>query len=105
MVFRAIGMDVHRDFCEVAIAQAGTVGSAGRIATTPAALELFAAQSRSERVVALEVTGNAGRSRGSSSRTWRAWWWSARMTRRISRARAKTDRLDARALAKLLARG
>jgi hypothetical protein len=36
-------MDVHRDFCEVAIAEAGTVGSAGRIETTPAALELFAA--------------------------------------------------------------
>src|SRR5829696_2731566 len=39
-VVRAIGMDVHRDFCEVAIAQAGTVRSAGRIETRPAALEL-----------------------------------------------------------------
>jgi hypothetical protein len=35
-VFRAIGMDVHRDFCEVAIAQAGTVRLAGRIKTTVA---------------------------------------------------------------------
>ena len=57
---RAIGMDVHRDFCEVAIAQAGTVGSAGRIATTPEALEVFAASLAATDVVALEVTGNAG---------------------------------------------
>ena len=52
-------MDVHRDFCEVAIVEPGEVRSAGRIETTPAALELFA-QSLcvSDRVV-LEVTGNA----------------------------------------------
>ena len=30
---RAIGMDVHRDFCEIAIAEDGKVRSAGRIAT------------------------------------------------------------------------
>src|SRR5829696_3587992 len=59
-VVRAIGMDVHRDFCEVAIAQAGTVRSAGRIETRPAALELFAASLTPTDVVALEVTGNAG---------------------------------------------
>ena len=57
---RAIGMDVHRDFCEVAIAEAGTVRSAGRIETRPAALELFAASLAPTDVVALEVTGNAG---------------------------------------------
>jgi hypothetical protein len=39
---RSIGLDVHRDFCEVAIVEAGEVGSAGRIETTPAAVELFA---------------------------------------------------------------
>jgi len=32
-VFRAIGMDVHRDFCEVAILAAGEVVSTGRIET------------------------------------------------------------------------
>jgi hypothetical protein len=53
-------MDVHRDFCEVAIAQAGTVRLAGRIATTPEALEVFAASLAATDVVALEVTGNAG---------------------------------------------
>ena len=41
-VGRAIGLDVHRDFCEVAICEAGVVRSAGRIKTSPEALELFA---------------------------------------------------------------
>ena len=59
-MFRAIGMDVHRDFCEVAIARAGTVRLAGRIETTPEALEVFAARLAATDVVALEVTGNAG---------------------------------------------
>lgn len=104
-MFRAIGLDVHRDFCEVAIAQAGAVGSAGQIETTPAALELFAASLAPSDRVALEVTGNAAEI--------------ARIIRPhvadvvvvsphdtgIASARAKTDRLDARTLAKLLAAG
>jgi transposase len=32
---RFIGLDVHRDFCEVAIAEAGAVRSAGRVETEP----------------------------------------------------------------------
>src|SRR4051795_306640 len=39
---RFIGFDVHRDFCEVAIAEAGRLRSAGRIETRVEALELFA---------------------------------------------------------------
>jgi len=58
-VFRAIGLDVHRDFCEVAIADAGRVRSAGRIETSPEALELFATGLSPTDRVALEVTGNA----------------------------------------------
>lgn len=98
-------MDVHRDFCEVAIAQGCEVRSAGQIETTPAALELFAASLAPTDRVALEVTGNAAEI--------------ARIIRPhvgdvvvvsphdtgISSARAKTDRLDARTLAKLLAAG
>jgi transposase len=102
---RAIGLDVHRDFCEVAIAEAGKVRSAGRIATRPGVLELFAQSlARDDRVV-LEVSGNA--------------WEIARIIEPhvvrvivvsptdtgIRQARAKTDRLDARTLAKLLAAG
>jgi transposase len=98
-------LDVHRDFCEVAIVEAGAVRSAGRIETTPAALELFAQSLCSADRVVLEVTGNA--------------WEIARIREPhvgrvvvvhpgdtgIRQARAQTDRLDARAPAKLLAAG
>lgn len=104
-MFRAVGMDVHRDFCEVAIADGGRVTQPGRVLTTPAALELFAASLAPTDRVALEVTGNAAEI--------------ARIIRRhvadvvvvsphdtaVGRARAKTDRLDARTLARLLAAG
>ena len=102
---RAIGLDVHLDFCEVAIVESGVVRSAGRIATTPEQLELFAQSLAPDDRVALEVTGNA--------------WEIARILEPhvervvvvspadtgIRQARAKTDRLDARTLAKLLASG
>ena len=101
-VGRAIGLDVHRDFCEVAICEAGVVRSAGRIETSPEVLELFAGSLGPGDRVALEVTGGA--------------WEIARIleghVRRvvvvspddtgIRQARAKTDRLDARTLARLL---
>jgi transposase len=99
---RAVALDVHRDFCEVAIVDGGRLRSAGRIATRPEALELFARSLDRRDRVALEVTGNA--------------WEIARIIEPhvarvivvspsdtgIRQARAKTDRLDARALARLL---
>ena len=102
---RSIGLDVHRDFCEVAIAEQGKVRSAGRIATRPEVIELFAQSLGTDDRVVLEVTGNA--------------WEIARIIEPhvarvivvspsdtgIRHARAKTDRLDARTLAKLLAAG
>ena len=102
---RSIGLDVHRDFCEVALVEDGELRSAGRIATTPERIELFAASLGPEDRVALEVTGNA--------------WEIARIIEPhvaqvlvvgpsdtgIGQARAKTDRLDARTLARLLAAG
>jgi transposase len=39
---RAVALDVHRDFCEVAVVADGRLRSAGRIRTRPEALELFA---------------------------------------------------------------
>ena len=39
---RAIGLDVHLEFCEVAIAEGAELRSAGRIATRPEEIELFA---------------------------------------------------------------
>jgi len=56
---RAIGLDVHLEFCEVAIAEGGEVRSAGRLETKPEELELFAQSLGASDRVALEVTGNA----------------------------------------------
>jgi transposase len=102
---RDIALVVHLDFCEVAICERGSVRSAGRVETTPERLELFAESLASDDRVALEVSANS--------------WEIARILERhvarvivvspgdtgIRQARAKTDRLDARTLAKLLAAG
>ncbi len=58
-VVRAVGLDIHRDFCEVAILDRDELRSVGRVKTTPADLELFAASLDREDWVALEVSGNA----------------------------------------------
>jgi transposase len=104
-VVRAIGLDVHLDFCEVAIVESGVVRSGGRIATTPEQLELFAGSLAADDRVALEVTGNAwGIARILEPHVERVIVVSPSDTG-IRQARAKTDRLDARTLAKLLASG
>jgi transposase len=104
-VGRAIGLDVHRDFCEVAIVEDGAVRSAGRIATTPEQLELFAQSLAVTDRVALEVTGSAWEiARILAPHVARVVVVSPADTG-IRQARAKTDRLDARKLARLLATG
>jgi len=104
-VFRAVGMDVHRDFCEVAIAERGRIAHSGRVLTTPAALELFAASLAPSDRVALEATGNAAEiARIVGAHVADVVIVSPHDTA-VGRARAKTDRLDARTLARLLAAG
>jgi transposase len=56
---RSIGLDVHRDFCEVAAHQAGKVVSWPRLSARPAAIAEFAQHLGPEDRVALEATGNA----------------------------------------------
>ncbi len=56
---RAIGLDVHLRFCEVAICEEGKVRSAGRVQTTPEELETLAESLLPTDRVALEVTGSA----------------------------------------------
>ena len=104
-VGRAIGLDVHRDFCVVAICEDGQVRSAGRVPSTPEGLAMLAESLLAIDRVALEVTGSC--------------WEVARILEAyvqrvvvvspddtgISSARAKTDKLDARTLASLLWRG
>jgi transposase len=104
-VGRAIGLDVHREFCEVAICENGEVRSAGRVPATPDGIGVLGESLASSDRVALEVTGSC--------------WEVARILEPhvnrvvvvspddtgIASARAKTDKLDARALAGLLWRG
>ena len=56
---RSIGLDVHRDFCEVAIFDSGGRRRRGRVASTSENLQLFAQSLAPDDRVALEVTGNA----------------------------------------------
>ena len=103
---RFIGLDVHRDFCEVAIAAAGEVRLAGRVQTEPAALELFAQSLGGDDQVALEATGNAlGIARILEPHVGRVVLANPKAVKGITRAGAKTDKIDARTLAKLLAGG
>ena len=72
-VGRAIGLDVHREFCEVAICEDGEVRSVGRVSATPEGVAALAGSLLSSDRVALEVTGSCGRSCGSSNRTSTRW--------------------------------
>ena len=104
-VGRAIGLDVHRDFCVVAICEDGQVRSAGRVPSTPEGLATLAQSLLASDRVALEVTGSCWEvSRILEPYVQRVVVVSPDGTG-ISSARAKTDRLDARALALLLWRG
>src|ERR1700761_5971246 len=104
-VGRAIGLDVHRDFCVVATCEDGRVRSAGRGPSTPDGLRLLAESLLVTDRVALEVTASC--------------WEVARVLEPfvdrvvvvspddtgIASARAKTDKLAARALASLCWKG
>ena len=100
-------MDVHRDFCEVAICEeGGEVRSAGRVASTHEQLGLFAASLTLEDVVALEATSGAGLiAELIEPHVVAVLVANTRRLPQISKAKAKTDRLDARTLAKLAATG
>jgi len=103
---RAFGLGVHRDFCEVAIAQDTGVRSAGRIPTRVAALELFAQSLLATDVVALEATTGSDRIVSVlQAHGIRVVVANTRKLKSISEAKAKTDRLDARTLARLLRSG
>jgi hypothetical protein len=55
----ALSPDVHRDFCEVTIAEGGEVRLGARVKTSPEELELFAGSLAADDQVVLEATGNA----------------------------------------------
>jgi transposase len=101
---RFIGLDVHRDFCEVAISEGGKARSAGRIDTSPQALELFASSLTPDDRVVLESTGNALTiARILEPHVAEVVVANPMQVRAICHAKVKNDRFDARTLAELLA--
>src|SRR5436305_13595030 len=57
-VGRAIGLDVHRDFCVVAICEDGVTRSVGRVPSTPDGIRALADSLLPSDRVALEVSGS-----------------------------------------------
>ena len=103
---RFLGLDVHRDFCEVAIAEDGMTRSAGKIKTSPAELQLFARSLAPNDVVAMEATANAlAITRIDELHVARVVLANPKAVRAATGLRAKTDKIDARTLAQLLAAG
>ncbi len=102
---RFIALDVHRDFCEVAMAEDGRVGLAGRVETSLATLELFAQSLAADDQVVLEATGNAvAIARILEPYVGRVVLANPKAVKSATQT-AKTDKLDARTLVKLLAAG
>jgi transposase len=103
---RCIGLDVHREFAEVAIWEDGVVRSAGQITTTPEALRLFAESLCEYDEVALEATCNTHAiARLLERHVGRVVVSNPTKTRAIAEAKVKTDKVDAQVLAQLLAAG
>jgi transposase len=106
VVVRFIGVDVHRDFCEVAVVEDGGLRFAGQVASTPSALKAFACSLEADDVVALEATANAlAIARIIEPRVERVVLADPKSVKRITGLRAKTDKIDAALLARLLAAG
>lgn len=103
---RLIGIDVHRDFCEVCVLnRASGEEQRRRVATRPAELEAFANELDEDDIVALETSSPATAvARVLEPHAGRVVVIDPRGLVRAG-ARAKTDRLDARTLARLLAAG
>jgi transposase len=101
---RFVGLDVHRDFCEVAIVDDGVLRSAGRVTTTPSGLRLLGESLGPDAAVVLEATANAV----AIARLLRPHVARVMLCEPAAvadRGGVKTDKLDARALARLLASG
>ena len=102
---RSIGMDVHRSFAQIAVVEDGVVRDEGRIGVRPEDLRGWAAEFlEPDEGVALEATTNcdaiAVMLREVVARVVVS---NPRKTRAIAEAKVKTDKVDARILAQLLA--
>jgi transposase len=103
---RSIALDVHRDFCEVAIKEGGVVRSAGRVRTSREQLELLAQSLAPDDQVALEATGPASTIVGIvEPHVARVVVADTRRVRAIAEAKVKSDKVDAATLCELLDAG
>ena len=101
---RFIGLDVHRDFCEIAISDGGKARSAGRVSTTPEALTVLGNSLAAQDKVILESTGNALEiARVLEPFVNEVVIANPMHVRAICHAKVKNDQFDARTLAELLA--
>ena len=101
---RYVGMDVHREFAQLAVLEDGLVRDEGRIGVTPEALRRWAKDLRPDDVVALEATGNSDAIANLlTPLVGRVVVSNPSKTRAIAEAKVKTDKVDARILAQLLA--
>ena len=101
---RFIGLDVHRDFCEIAISEGSKARSAGRVNSTPEALTVLGNSLAPDDKVILESTGNALEiARILEPFVSEVVIANPMQVRAISHAKVKNDQFDARTLAELLA--
>jgi transposase len=97
-------MDVHREFAQLAVVENGLVRDEGRIGVTPEALRRWAEDLRGDDEVALEATGNSDAIANLLlPLVGRVVVSNPAKTRAIAEAKVKTDKVDARILAQLLA--
>jgi transposase len=103
---RFIGLDIHREFAQVAVLEGDQVRQVGRIPTTPAAMRAFAETLRPDDHVALEATCNTfAIVRLLQQHTSCVVVSNPLRTRAIAEAKIKTDKVDAEVLVRLLASG
>jgi transposase len=101
---RCIGLDVHREFAQVAVWEDGVVRQAGRIALSDESLRIFADSLGPEDEVAIEATCNMQAIvRLLEPQVARVVVSNPQKTRAIAEAKVKTDKVDAEVLAQLLA--
>lgn len=100
---RFIGMDVHREFAQLAVVEEGMLRDEGRIGVTPQALRQWAPGLRRDDQVVLEATGNSDAiATLLTPLVGRVVVSNPSKTRVIAEAKVKTDKVDARILAQLL---
>src|SRR5215217_96889 len=95
---RCFGLDVHREFAQVAIWQDGQVRQVGQVAATPEGLRLFADSLAPTDEVAIEATCNTHAiAKLLEPRVARVVISNPQKTRAIAEAKVKTDKVDAAA--------